>query len=362
MSARVLHRHGGDPGADLTRLGITPRPVVDFSVNVSPLGVPEKIKSAWPALLDSVERYPTVNGKGVLRYYQERFGLRPECVLPGNGSSETIYLALGRLGFRHVAVVSPTFCEYEHALSLAGAEVKQIPIEEASGFAPPKPARLDEALAVSDALVLCNPNNPTGTRFAAQDLIDIASRNPDKVVLVDEAFVQFVDTWEDTSLLSDARIRPNLLVFHSLTKLYAVPGIRLGAVVGHPDTISRLKPHVPPWSVNAVAEAIALLLTDCLGYESAVRDLTATERVRIGKALGNAGGIRLFDTGTNFFLAKWTKTPNLDDLLRLLFEQGLYVRDCRNFPGLEVGFFRFGIRLPLENDLLVSAIKDSDLV
>ncbi len=358
MRSPPAHRHGGDPGADMARLGITPRPVVDFSVNVTPLGLPERVRLAWPGLLCAVERYPTVTGEGIVRYYRERFGLRPECVLPGNGSIETIYLALGRLGLRRVAVVSPTFCEYERALSLAGAAVTRIPLDAADGFAPPDPARLREALAAADALVLCNPNNPTGTRYAAAGLLELSGRFPDKTLLVDEAFVQFLDDAEEATLLRDSRIRPNLLVFHSLTKLYAVPGLRLGAAVGHPDTIARLRRHAPPWSANAVAEAVAPLLASCRGYEGAVRDLMSTERARIGAAFDGNRGIRLFDTGINFFLARWIKTPNLDDLLRPLLERGLYVRDCRDFPGLEAGFFRFGIRLPDENDLLVSAIRE----
>ena len=312
---------------------------------------------AWPRLMDAAGRYPSVDGDGVTGYYHERFGLPPKCVLPGNGSIDAIYLSLRALGLRRAVVISPTFHDYERALILAGVSLERIPLSATNGFAPFGLERLLQVLSQFEALVVCNPNNPTGTRHSAAHLLDLADSCPAKIILVDEAFVQFLENYQETSLLSESRIRPNLLVFHSLTKLYAVPGLRIGCVAGHPSTIAMLKRHAVPWAVNAVAEEVARLLASCHHYEMALRDIVATERAFIVDGLRHLDGIRLFDTPTNFFLARWMKTPDLDDLLRILLRQGLYVRDCRNFPGLEEGFFRFSIRLKHENEQLVSAIK-----
>ncbi|MCP4675301.1 MAG: threonine-phosphate decarboxylase [Deltaproteobacteria bacterium] len=357
MTTGASHKHGGNPRFDLERFGIPPRPVMDFSVNISPLGPPKKVRDAWPQMMEDMSRYPSTDGGAVVRYYGSRFGLPPECVLPGNGSIEMIYLVPRTLRLNHAALISPSFHDYERSLELTGVSITRITLSPDDGFAPPTLERLRRALLQADAIFLGNPNNPTATSFRAADLLDLADEFPDKLILVDEAFVQFLDDFEETTLLCEYRIRRNILVFHSLTKFYAIPGLRIGCVAGHPDTISMLRHHRIPWSVNSVAERVASLLAECGEYESAARKLNSQERERISDRLSDIDSVRLFDASANFFLAEWRATADLDDLLRELLSDGLYVRDCRNFPGLEDGYFRFCVRLPDENDRLISAIE-----
>jgi threonine-phosphate decarboxylase len=359
ISASEEHRHGGDPFTDMQRLGIQKKPVLDFSVNVNPLGPPQNVKDAWPRLLESVSHYPSIDGEPLTDYYIKRFGISKECILPGNGSIEMIYLSPRVLGVKRAAIVTPTFHDYERSLTLVGSTVTRIPLTSKTSFSPPDSNVLYRALSQADALFLCNPNNPTGTRFCAETLLESADALPNKNIFVDEAFIQFLDDFESTTLISASRIRRNILVFHSLTKVYALPGLRIGCIVGHPDTISTLKHHTHPWSVNAVVEAIVPLLIDCDEYETALKELCGKERKRFIAGLAKLDGLALFEGSANFLTARWSKTSQLDDLLRRLLAQGLYVRDCRNFPGLEDNYFRFCIRLPHENDLLISAIREA---
>lgn len=353
----IHHRHGGLPEADMERLGISDKgPILDFSTNLSPLGLPEVVRAACADLPETLTRYPSPDGRIAARYYERRFGLSSECVLPGNGSLEMIYLVPRALGLKRAAVISPSFYDYKRALNLAGAQTESVSLCKKNGFAPLSVETLAQALSKADALVLGNPNNPTGTRFFASDLLEAADRFPDKYILADEAFIQFSDNPRDVSLLYPDRIRRNIVVFHSLTKIYAVPGIRIGAAIGHPETVSRLRRCAIPWSVNAAAEKIAVSAACCDEYETAVRDLVASERARIKQELGAILGIELFDTSANFFSAAWRHTKDLDDLLRALLKDGLYVRDCRNFEGLEDQFFRFCIKRPHENDRLIQAL------
>jgi threonine-phosphate decarboxylase len=353
----IHHRHGGLPEADMERLGISGKgPILDFSTNLSPLGLPEVVREACVDLPEALTRYPSPDGRLAAKYYERRFGLSPECVLPGNGSLEMIYLVPRALGLKRAAVVSPSFYDYERALKLAGAQTERVSFCKEDGFAPLPAETLARALSKNDALVLGNPNNPTGTRFSASDLLDSADRFPNKYILADEAFIQFSDDPRAASLLYPDRIRRNIVVFHSLTKIYAIPGIRIGAAIGHPETVSILRRCAIPWSVNAAAEKIAASAACCDAYEAAVRDLVAAERARIRQAVGAISGLELFDTASNFFLAAWRHTKDLDDLLRALLKEGLYVRDCRNFAGLEDQFFRFCIKRPEENDRLIRAL------
>ena len=352
------HVHGGDPQRELKRLGIDAREVLDFSVNVSPLGVPPEIKAIWNDLWKEIESYPTVDGEGVVQYYQERFGLDPAQVLAGNGSTEFIYLAPRALALQKVVVINPSFHDYTRACLAAGAELIPVELEPAAGFAPPNMAVLEEALARGDGLFLGNPNNPTGTVFPRQTLLDLATHFPSKWLLVDEAFVQFLDQPDSVSLIKEKPQPANILIFHSLTKFYALPGLRLGAVVGHPDSISRLRPLKEPWSVNRVAEKVALKLIGCTDYEENLTQLIRRERPQVFSRIREISGFQPFEPAANFLLARWTQTNDLDDFLSFMLRSGIHFRDCRNFPGLQDNFFRMAIRQGEENDRVLSLMQD----
>lgn len=352
------HIHGGDPERELKRLGLAPRRVLDFSVNVSPLGVPEEIKNIWNDLFGEIESYPTVDGWGVVHYYEKRFGLDPSRILAGNGSTESIYLAPRGLGLRKVVVINPSFHDYTRASLAAGAELIPVELEANAGFAPPDMSVLEEALASSDGLFVGNPNNPTGTVFPRQLLLDLAATFPSKWLLVDEAFVQFLDRPDAISLIKEQTPPANILVFHSLTKFFALPGLRLGAVVGHQDVISRLRQLKEPWSVNRIAEKVALKLIDCADYEEKLANLIRRERPRVFARLKKIAGFQPFEPAANFLLVRWTQTDELDDFLLFMMRSGIHLRDCRNFPGLEDNFFRMAIRQPEENDQVLSLMQD----
>lgn len=351
------HIHGGAPQHEFQRLGIPPHRIVDFSVNVSPLGPPRILFNNWNNLIGEVLAYPSVNGDGIAEYYVRRFGLEYETVLPGNGSTECIYLVPRVLQLKKVAIITPSFHDYERSCRLCGADVSEIVLSGQNGFAEPDYDTLARNLENADAVMLGNPNNPTNTMIPRESILELSERFPDKYILVDEAFIQFLDDFKERSLLNPACIRKNILVFHSLTKIYDIPGIRLGAVIGHPQTIEQLKDHKEPWTVNGIAEKTAEMLIQCRDYESQLRKLMRKERRRFVDKLGTLDGLRLFPSHTNYFLAHWQASDNLDDLLRILLSNGFLVRDCRNFRNLSDNYFRFAVRKAADNVELISLIK-----
>ncbi|PCI29021.1 MAG: threonine-phosphate decarboxylase [SAR324 cluster bacterium] len=357
----MKHIHGGVPTLDFQRLGITPREVIDFSVNISPLGVPEPLLRIWNELSAEIGQYPTIEGQGLLTLYEEHFQLDPRYILPGNGSIECIYLVPRVLGFKKVGIITPSFFDYERASRVAGASIVHLPLQVENAFAAPDLEEVERVLGSVDALILGNPNNPTGTFYDPQWILDLADRFPQKWLLIDEAFIHFLENHEEKTLARQDRIRPNILVFQSLTKFYALPGLRLGCVIGAEETIQRLREQKEPWSINRVAEKAALQLAHCEDYEAKLRKMISQERKRIQDQCRNNPGIHLYPSTANFFLAQWKGTENLDDLLADLLSQGLYVRDCRNFKGLEANFFRFAIRTPDENTKLLHIFNQSRL-
>jgi threonine-phosphate decarboxylase len=352
MKKNHTYIHGGNPVNDLARLGLAARPVLDFSVNLNPFGVPSIIRDRWSELLYAIADYPSVEGAGIARYYHEKFGVDPKNILAGNGSTEMIYLLPLVLRLKHVVIITPSYHDYERASVLAGAQVVRYQLLSDDRFSKVRQDELIEAMKGADALWLGRPNNPTGTLLPKGLILDIASRFPEKWVIIDEAFIQFVDGCKDESFIT-GESRPNIIVIHSLTKIYALAGIRMGAAVANGDVISRLKKAKEPWSVNGLAERIAPMLLDCDDYERESCLMVSTERERMINSFQGLNGIIPFPSATNFILCQWVRTKDLDDLIRHLLSNGAYVRDCRNFPGLEENYFRVGLRSREENDRLI---------
>jgi len=356
MKMGTFYRHGGKPTHDLARFDLSDRPVLDFSFNLNPLGPPAEIREKWEEFASTIDKYPSIEGDGVSQYYQKKFGIPHRNFLAGNGSTEMIYLAPKVLGFARVLVATPSYHDYERASILAGAKVVRYALLPEKGFAFPLVNELIDRLKKFDAIWLARPNNPTGALFPKELVLEIAAKFPDKWFIIDEAFIQFMEQWKEESLLMEPP-RPNILVIHSLTKFYALAGLRIGGVVGSVDAITRLREAKEPWTVNGVAERVAHLLADYAPYEEETRSFVTAEKKRVFQKIKDLPGIVPFPSSANFILCQWRKTGNLDDFMRHLLMNGAYVRDCRNFPGLDANFFRLGLRTPDENDRLLALMS-----
>ena len=351
MTTLYHHQHGG---AHLNHVTQDGKAVLDFSINISPISPP-----IGTLLLDnfSLQSYPSIDGRGIKDFYKGKLGLDGTMVLPLNGAIEGIYLLPRALGLRRMLLLSPSFYEYERAGRSVGAEITFLPLVAENGFQLPSIEQLAEALEHADAFVVANPNNPTGTEVPPEIIMALASRFPEKWFILDEAFIQFTPAFPDNSLMPKVMALKNVIVVHSLTKFYALPGLRLGAIIAHPTLIQRLLHYKEPWTVNAIAESVAPLLLEFGAYEDEVRTMVFSERERITALFSQIEGIKLVGGAANFFLAQWNGGSPLYVLLSWLAERQLHVRDCRNFTGLEENYFRFAIRRPVENDRLLSALR-----
>ncbi len=350
------HKHGGNPFADLARLNLPETKIIDFSVNLNPLGMPDIINRNWGSLIDAVLDYPSIDGRGITDFYAHKTGISPDEFLAGNGSTELIYLIPRVLKFKKVLIPAPSFYDYERASVLAGAEVVTYPLRPENNFALPSARELETVINNVDAIWAGRPNNPTAGMFKRDTIIYLREKYPDKYFIIDEAFIQFIDDWKDESLISYNRY-PNLIIIHSFTKFYSIAGLRMGGIIGHRDTIGQLKEHKEPWTVNGIAEKAALLLKDCEDYEAATMKYLTSERERVFGILKEMGGIEVFPSCTNFFLCRWKITDNLDDLIAYLLKNGIFIRDCRNFRGLEDNYFRLSIRSVEDNNRLLSLLS-----
>jgi len=356
MKRKLPYQHGGSPRLDLARLGLAERPLLDFSVNLNFFGPPPIIKERWMEMLGAIESYPSVDGKGVSYFYRKKYGIPSKNFLAGNGSTEMIYLVSRVLGLKKITIVAPSYHDYERASILSGAEVSRLVLSPETLFSGPHVDQLTEALKNADAIWLGRPNNPTGTLFPKRPLMELAREFPGKWFIIDEAFIQFVEGYEEETFLTEKPLS-NLLVIHSLTKFYAVAGLRLGGIMGNEETLSLLRAAREPWAVNGIADRVSPLLLQCADYEQETRSTVIKERERVFHDLERLDGITPFPATANFILCRWTGTNDLDDLMRHLLSNGIYVRDCRNFAGLEDNYFRIGLRGTSENDQLLSILS-----
>lgn len=345
----LAHRHGASPDG-------TPVPegVLDFSVNLAPVAPPFGSLSL-PASVSSA--YPSIDGGGVRAFYASRFGIDPDCVLALNGASEGIYLVPRAFRLKRVLVLQPSFFDYSRACRLADAEVVPLRLAAANGFAFPGSEVLSEALAGCDGFFCASPNNPTGTMIPGERLLDLAAGFPKTRFIVDESFIQFTEGFPGNALLHAVSNFRNVVVIHSLTKFYAVAGLRMGAIIAHPDAIRALYGHKEPWTVSAAAElAAGLLQESAASYEHRVGSLVAQGRRMVLEELSRNPAFELHGGSANFFLAGIRDCGMLGELLAFLRQRNILVRDCRNFDGLAPKYFRFCIRTPEENRHLLSAL------
>jgi histidinol-phosphate aminotransferase len=342
--------HGGFDYAELERLGLDPGDVLDFSVNSNPFGPPPDVQGIWAQV--AVDRYPDRECMALRSALAERNSCAEEQVWVGNGSSELIWL-LGLAYLRagdSVMIVGPTYGEYAVVGKMMQARVAAFVARQNDGFRPVVGALEGMLRDVRPRLTfLCNPNNPTGVYLDRSPVESLIAANPDGLLVLDEAYVAFVaDRWDVTPLLETGQV----VVLRSLTKDYALTGLRLGYLLACAEIVDAVRRVQPPWSVNAVAQAAGLAVLQADGHLQDTLLKTRQTALELRQAL-LALELRVRPSDTHFFLIE------VDDAAKMrikLLRRGILVRDCTSF-GLP-SFVRIATRRPEENRCLIAAWRD----
>ncbi|SFH86762.1 threonine-phosphate decarboxylase CobD [Modicisalibacter xianhensis] len=348
-------RHGGQPGDMLARLGLpTGQPIRDFSANLNPLGPPAWLDARLPTLWQGIDRYPDPSYRAARQAIAEAEGLDIGQVLLTNGGAEAIFLAAALHAGRRAVIVQPTFAEYARACRHYGLAINELFL--ASDFSLDE-RRAGEAMREANVMFLCRPNNPSGTlvpRTQVARLLE-AGRAHGTCLVVDEAFIDFVDEPAE-SLVSLLAEHPHLVVLRSLTKLYAIPGLRLGYLLGSPETIARAAERQMPWSVNAPAAALVAPLLADGDFVTRTHAWLRQELERLTPTLTHLG-FDVSPTRVNFYLLRDRYQPQATDaLLRFLASAGILARHTHNFPGLDGRWLRLAVRSVDDNDRLLAAL------
>ena len=332
---------------------------LDFSTSLNPFGPPAEAIAAYHAAADAIARYPEPYPRRLEARIASWLGVDPEMVLAGNGSTQLIYLVARTLRLRAPHVVIPTFSEIANALHAASTQPVPIILHAENDFRVEAKGFEQAVDAGAEGILLGRPNSPTGSLIGIDEIgaMARACSRRDAWVVVDEAFIEFAD--DPRSAVSLIGYNPNLVVSRSLTKIFALAGLRLGYLVGAPELVRKLRDSIEPWSVNAVAERVAgaCLEVDPEFIASSRRRLFE-ERKGILTELTRAGGLRIFPSRANFFLIKVDAEPEIGDLGRFLRGHQIVIRDLSALPGFGPGFYRIGLRAHADNALLIAAIGD----
>ncbi len=342
--------HGGDWAGYQARFG---REALDFSANVSPLGLPEGVAAAITAALPQAHRYPDPLCRALVQKLACHEGVPASWLLCGNGAADLIFRLAAALRPRRALVTAPTFAEYEAALHTVGCTVQRHLLLAENDFA------VTEALVEAvepgvDLVFLCQPNNPTG-QLASPALVERLlhrCRACGALLVVDECFLEFL---RSHPALTAKPLLPGggLVILKAFTKLYGMAGVRLGyALCSDPALLEALQAAGQPWAVSSLAQAAGLAALEETAYVEKVQALVARQRPVLAAGLA-ALGLRVIPGRANYLLFQGPET--LGDALQ---QKGIMVRCCGNYPGLDDSWYRTAVRTGPENQQLLQALKE----
>ena len=343
--------HGGDWAGYRAEFGCD---ALDFSANVSPLGLPAGVAAAITNVLPTADRYPDPLCRELRAALAGAEGVPADWILCGNGAADLIFRLALAVRPRRALLPAPTFAEYEAALQTVGCAVQRVFLREENEFAVTEEF-IDAVTPETDIVFLCQPNNPTGqvTPPALVERLVRRCAECGAVLVVDECFLDFLpdrDAWTAKQLLRDA---PQLIILKAFTKLYAMAGVRLGyALCGDATLLEKMRGAGQPWAVSSLAQAAGLAALQETAYAGAVRALIAEQRPRMAAGL-RALGLRVMDGQANYLLFR--ATPDFGEKLR---RRGAVVRSCANYPGLDAAWYRTAVRTAEENTRLLQIMGE----
>lgn len=352
-----MNKHGGYYG--------NARNVIDYSVNLNPLGLSESVKVRIPELLEKLEGYPELtceDARTRLAIYlncrnrlygqeEQHQKFSPENVILGNGATELIYLFARSFKPQKVLLIQPTFNEYERAFKQTGAKCIHFQLTEEEEFA----VNISGLITViketrPDVVMLCNPNNPTGSALSELEIEPIyeAIKSYNGILCLDESFAEFELAEQATYPLESVfRIR-------SMTKFYAIAGIRLGYGIGSKHIIECMESYKEPWTLNIMAMEILPWLLEDADYVAETMSWYNTEKHFLKEAFCGIKGLTAYTSHANFFLCKTTISGKL--LSEMLMDHGIFIRTCEDFVGLGDDFIRLAVKKHEDNVHLVTCL------
>lgn len=339
--------HGGDPQKTAAILGLAHIPPVryDFSVNINPLGAPPQIKQCLLSESATVH-YPAVSASTSM--LSDSLNVPPESICAGNGATELFFRIALHLRPDRAAWLAPGYSGYAEALRAANIQTV---------------CAVDEAKKLGDFQLafIGSPNNPNGTIFSEFELVSLLKTYPDTIFVIDESFIDFTDCGTDKTLIPGyaplTQIYQNLIAVRSLTKFFAIAGLRLGIMTAHSSLMKGLNQTALPWSVNGPAQMFLKFIPELTAYAAETRQKTIIWREILIEGLEKLN-ILVKKSSVNFICCQLPMIgPTAAELQKKLLMCGLLIRNCDQITGMNPYTIRLAVRPPKESEYLLDHLK-----
>lgn len=321
--------------------------IKDFSASINPLGPPE---SAIIAINDGIQflsSYPDPNYAKFRSILADYHNITFESVLPGNGVAELLTWAAWEFSKLKVTYLpNPGFADYQRALKTFSSAINFYSLTD---------LKEDFKVPPNAGLIINNPHNPTGKLWLIEEILPLLKKFA--LVIVDEAFMDFLLPSQQQSLIPFVVDFDNLIILRSLTKFYSLPGLRLGYVISQPERIKRWQKWRDPWSVNVLASLAGETVLKDSAFQQMTWDWLIPTREKLYKGLSSFSCLKPLPSSVNFLLVK-TEKSSTELQLNLLKKYHILIRDCLSFPSLGDRYFRIAIRTEQENDALLNALTN----
>ena len=345
--------HGGNIYEAACQADLRPEQIIDFSASINPLGPPYGLGSCLAKNIWKISHYPRPGSPELIKCAASHFNIEPEMILAANGATELLDLAPRAFQSTSVLVPAPAYAGYAESARRNSQNIKYILSRENSKEIFPDLEDIARHITHKSLVFMGRPNNPTGHLPDREGLKQIIKENSRAFFVIDESFLDFT-----TQLTLAGSAPPNVLVVYSMTKFYALPGLRLGLGMGHPDIIKKITSLVSPWSVNALAQEAGIFCLKDNKYKSESRNKLASLKNKFLKRLSDIDWLKVFPGEANFLLCKindqsFTACELADKLIR----QGVLIRPADNFHGLDNSWFRLAIKSKIDNSYLCSCLE-----
>ena len=353
--------HGGDVWGFSRKYNIPLEQVLDFSGPINFLGPSPKAVEAVKQQAKLIRFYPDPNPMELISEVAKYIGhgVDEANVILGNGSIELIYMIAEVFPCNFKAVIPvPSFTEYEKAVLRVHGEPIFVQLPENFAL---ETERVKKTVTEDTRLLcICNPHSPSGTLYSRDTILDLADfcKKKDIILSVDENYIEFAAKGEDATMAGYVKEYENLFVIRSVTKFYGMPGIRFGYGIAAESLIETLETTRQPWSINTLAGFATLAAFNDKKFVGNTKHTIAKEKAEFAKMLSEIGGLHVFPSETNFLLVKilnrkFTSTGLREEMAK----EGMLIRDCSTFVGLNDSFFRVTVRSGADNAKLVEALR-----
>jgi L-threonine-O-3-phosphate decarboxylase len=350
-----MESHGADIYTASRISGIEEDSIIDFSSNINPLGVPESVEVAAMNSIKNANRYPDINSRKLTEAIAVSENVPEEWIFVSNGAAEAIFRIAFYLKPERGLVTAPTFSEYESAMKSSGTIVNAYNLFEENNF------KIEDDIfkkidKETDIVFLCNPNNPTGQVTDSTTVEKIAAhcKKNNAVMVVDECFLDFVEIKKKYSVVDKIKKYDNLIVLKAFTKIYAIPGIRLGyCMSSNKELIQGLKSSGPPWNVSTIAQAAGTASLKEKEYVKKSVEYVSMQREYLVKELEKLN-IKTYESHANYVFFK----TNIPHLKEEMLKKGILIRDCSNYKNLSDEYYRVAVKKEHENKILIEKLKE----